>query len=815
MVRIQKKPDYPCSVCGKNVNNNHPAILCSICNFWSHNKCNMVDAKQYRLHQLDPDIPFYCLLCKENNIPMMKLNDFEFFSHINKDLDNVCVNNFTPTASQQEMFDRLNAEIDDYNTRVANDENELDFNHQLTCNYYDTKEFLKSNFCSNKNFSVLHLNIHSIQKHIEELTNLLIILNHKFDILAICESKLNKDPITNLEIPGYQQPIITKTESTKGGTMLYVANGINFKPRKDLEIYDSKNLESTFIEIINPKESNHIVGVVYRHPNMNSSQFIDDKLNSLFGKLSLEQNNKIYIAGDFNYDLLKTSQHQDTSEFYDKITSNLFIPLITVPTKINRNNNTLIDNILTNEFKPDTISGNLTVTISDHLPSFVITPRNNRLHVPKKHNIYLRNTKNFDRENFILDILDINWDDTNIPSDVNQSFNHFIDSINRVIDKYMPLKKLTKKEYKRRLKPWITPGILNSIDRKNKLYKRYSKTKSTVIKTQLFTEYKTLRNALNDLIHNSKQTYYKNYFLEHNTNLRKIWDGIKEIVNIKTKNYSYPASLQIGNNLINDPSEICNEFNNYFVNIADNILKGRKYGGRKHFSNYLNNQIQNSFAYEPCDTTEVITIINELDLTKASGPNGIPTKILQLICNIISQPLCKIINDSITTGVHPDRLKLVNVIPIFKKGSRLLVSNYRPISLLSNLNKIFEKIMYKRIYGFIERNSSLYSHQFGFRAKHSTTHALIDITEKIRKALDDNKVACGIFVDLQKAFDTVNHDILLDKLKFCGFRGIINEWFRSYLHERKQKVCINGFESQIKTLNHGVPQGSVLGPILF
>ena len=150
-----------------------------------------------------------------------------------------------------------------------------------------------------------------------------------------------------------------------------------------------------------------------------------------------------------------------------------------------------------------------------------------------------------------------------------------------------------------------------------------------------------------------------------------------------------------------------------------------------------------------------------------------------------------------------------------KKGSRLIVLNYRPISLLSNLNKIFEKIVYKRIYSFIELSECLYNLQFGFRADHSTTHALINTREKVRAALDQNKVSCGIFVDLQKAFDTVNHEILLDKLNYYGFRGVSNTWFRSYLLDRKQKVCINGFESQIKPVHHGVPQGSVLGPILF
>ena len=383
------------------------------------------------------------------------------------------------------------------------------------------------------------------------------------------------------------------------------------------------------------------------------------------------------------------------------------------------------------------------------------------------------------------------------------------------MDKYMPLKKMTNREYKRRYKPWITNGILNSISRKNKLYNKYSKIKDQLRKQQVFEEYKSLRNIVNELLRKSKKSYYESFFAEHNKNIKKVWQGIKELVNIKTKNLNTPTSIEINNSVTTDPKIICNSFNDYFVNIADDILNTRKFNGKKCFTEYLNNPIADSFVYYACDESEVYILINQLNISKASGPNGIPTKILQMISKEISPPLRKIFNIAVMTGTHPEKLKLVNVIPIFKKGSRLLVSNYRPISLLSNLNKIFEKIIYKRIYSFIERNDCLYSLQFGFRSKHSTTHALINITEKIRSALDQNKVSCGIFVDLQKAFDTVNHKILLHKLNYYGFRGIINDWFRSYLHERKQKVCINGFESEIKLLHHGVPQGSVLGPILF
>ena len=208
---------------------------------------------------------------------------------------------------------------------------------------------------------------------------------------------------------------------------------------------------------------------------------------------------------------------------------------------------------------------------------------------------------------------------------------------------------------------------------------------------------------------------------------------------------------------------MADKFNGYFTSIAEEILKSRKFEGNKSFTDYLNNPLNNSFLLYDCDELEIKNIINSLISSKASGPNSIPTKILHLLKEEISTPLKNIFNLSFRTGHHPDLLKIAKTIPIFKKGSRSLVCNYRPISLLSNLNKILEKLMFARLYKFLDKYKCIYSLQFGFRAKHSTNHALIDITENIRSALDNKKVACGIFVDLQKAFDTVNHNILLKK----------------------------------------------------
>ena len=182
---------------------------------------------------------------------------------------------------------------------------------------------------------------------------------------------------------------------------------------------------------------------------------------------------------------------------------------------------------------------------------------------------------------------------------------------------------------------------------------------------------------------------------------------------------------------------------------------------------------------------------------------------------ILIPALEKIFNLALTTGIYPDSLKIAKVIPIFKKGSPTSVNNYRPISILSTINKIFEKILYARLISYIDKFQLLYKYQYGFRKKHSTEHALIELVDQIRLSMDNKQMTCGIFIDLSKAFDTVDHQILIGKLEHYGIRGTALELFKSYLSNRKQYVHIDNCKSKTQSITCGVPQGSVLGPLLF
>ena len=221
-----------------------------------------------------------------------------------------------------------------------------------------------------------------------------------------------------------------------------------------------------------------------------------------------------------------------------------------------------------------------------------------------------------------------------------------------------------------------------------------------------------------------------------------------------------------------------------------------------------------SIFLKPTTEEEIVIIISKLKLS-SPGWDDISAKILKCIYPSIVNPLTKLINSCIETGIFPDELKVAKVIPIFKKGNKTDFTNYRPISVLPAISKIFEKIIYNRLYDFIEGNNILYEHQYGFRKKYSIEMALAHLSNKLTTGIDANNTTIGIFIDLSKAFDTINHNILLNKIEHYGIRGTPNKLIRNYLTNRKQYIIYNGTKSNQININYGVPQGSILGPLLF
>ena len=266
--------------------------------------------------------------------------------------------------------------------------------------------------------------------------------------------------------------------------------------------------------------------------------------------------------------------------------------------------------------------------------------------------------------------------------------------------------------------------------------------------------------------------------------------------------------------IIEDDKKIADHFNNYFTNIGHNLAEKIPPSNRS-FVDFLDDRISDSIFFNPVIEIEVLDLVGKLASKKSAGHDGLSNFCLKAIIPEIVKPLTYIFNLSISSGIVPQKMKLAKVVPIFKKGDALVVSNYRPISLLTSISKILEKIIYSRTVNFLQEKNVLSDSQFGFRQKHSTSHAILTFLDKVARATDNHLHTIGILLDFSKAFDTINHKILLYKLRHYGIRGIALKWFENYLNNRQQFVSINNSNSSIKSVGCGVPQGSILGPLLF
>ena len=821
-----------CNVCKINLKKNNLGIPCHSCKSNIHTKCSKLKNVNKTFHEQKGN--WKCSTCIDkythtlaSDIPFTLLDqDTLYEMRFNSNLTNN--HRFTPDITVQDKLKLMLSYSKNspwYAYTHPNDSDrdlftaEPDETYVLRPNfdYYDIDSFKKQkSLWKNKSLGIFHTNICSLQANIDKMEDLLHDMDYPFDIIALTETwnpEKTKNDFLPKRLEGYLDYYGTTGHSRKGGCGFYIKNSFTPIPRKDLEFQIKDpgcETESCWIELVNEKGPNVVVGVIYRHPSKINDIFLTN-LKKTLKKVNKEKK-KTVISGDFNLNLLNYENDKEVSSFLSTMLQHDLQPCITEPSRItNTNKPSLVDNIFINSFD-EPICGNILEHISyDHLPNFVIM---NHEHANKKHTRQRRHKKDFDPVMFQAELLDNGSFLTeliNKPSS-ESAMNLYMEKYISLLDKHCPMKNLTKKEQKTSQKPWLTQGLLKSISRKRTLFKKFKNDKWKNKESEVFKEYKTCNDIINKLKKLSKRNYYNKYFSEHMNNSKKTWIGINSLLN-KHKKQQGTIFLE-DKGFISDPHTVANKFNDFFLNVAGKLCEKIEKKNSK-YQDYLKNPNESSFFLKETEPGDFVKIINKLDGKKSSDFYNISPENVKSTGQAVAQCLSIIFNKCIVDGHFPDSLKLAKVIPLHKGDSVLSVSNYRPISLLPIFSKLFERMIYNQFIVYIEENHILDELQFGFQRNKSTEHAISSIITDISRAFSKKQSSYCIFLDFAKAFDTVNHDILIDKLSYYGVKNQSLALFRSYLSDRSQVVEVNGVLSDKGTIKHGVPQGSILGPLLF
>lgn len=539
---------------------------------------------------------------------------------------------------------------------------------------------------------------------------------------------------------------------------------------------------------------------VYRPPQLPCDENFGVKLDDLL-RTNLRPSDDVYVVGDLNVDLLQESVSR--AVLHDVFGSLSFFQLITEATHHNVNySDSLLDHVWTNN-NVNASSGVLNVDITDHFPIFLELPI-----ISKSRKTFktFRDHSKQSIESLISDVgSSFEAKISSFEGDFDSKVEFFLGSLFEVYNKHCPLRTKPLSAVSS-YKPWLTDSLLERSNTKHLLFRLYKHGDIA------FSDYNRYKNKLTSDLRRAKRDYHRHKFANCSGDSRRTWSAVNYILR---GNVSHSGSMSITANdvSVTDPEEVANAFNGYFCSVAGDLDSRIPVTDIDPVS-YMSPAISDSVYVTPSTPSDVSRIISSLAL-KGCDSSSIPSYVYKSLSSVLSPIISNLFNQSVQLGVFPSCLKIARVVPIHKAGSKELLNNYRPISTLPLLSKIFEKLMIVRLNSFLSHNNVIQPRQFGFMKDHNTADAILEFCDGVYEASNSGGSLLSVFLDFSKAFDTVKHSILLSKLQHYGIRGVTNDWFRSYLSGRSQFVEVNGVGSDRLDVHFGVPQGSVLGPLLF
>lgn len=608
-------------------------------------------------------------------------------------------------------------------------------------------------------------------------------INLQCDVIILTECWLSHCTVTPV-IDGYNSFSTNNAYNQNDGIVVYVK-----------ECYNVKIEEPTFTNancLVIKLNSNTVIVSVYRSPSCRNIKNFCENLDLVLTNLKIFDN--IIVIGDLNIDINRINP--DTSHYLDLLAFHGLLAAHHIPTRYN----SCIDHVML-KTKVSSKTLVLTSSITDH-ESVLLSLKIKKTY---KHNTI--NSTNINHSGIAKSLSSLSFAEIYNSNDANFAINKLIDILQDILEKNTNIKKYTRRN--RLLKPWMTPGLLRCIKHRDRLH---AKVKSFPIDNNIKITYTRYRNFCNSLLKKLKRNYDREELQKAGTNNKQIWRVIKNIANINS--ITNKESLLLSPE---SPVESINKINIFFADI------GKKFANEINnnvappdFSHYLtSNGIPNSFVMCDTDENEVKNIILSLKNNCASGWDGIPISVLKNHSSTLIPLIAHICNVCFSTGTFPSAFKKSIIRPIYKGGDGGCVNNYRPISILTSLSKVLEKIINTRLIDYLQRYNLLSDQQYGFRNNKSTTDAVHDLTNFIVKNMDNGNKCLSIFLDLAKAFDTVSIPLLLHKLESIGIRGNQLKLFTDFLSDRRQCVKIDNVISSELPVIFGIPQGSILGPTLF